>query len=450
MRDLVFLTLFVAALPFCLARVHLAIALWYWTSLFQPQTLSFGAAGGAPFAAVAAIVVLISLLFSSGPKLPPRIPLVLILGALGAWTTLTTLHAAPIQLTYDRWSEFLKLLLMVLIGIAVLQTRTRLELLIWTVCACLGFYGFKMGLFALAGGSGSDFRGPSYMGGNNEIARGILISLPLLVYLFLHYKRIWVRAGLGAVALSSAIALILSGSRGAWLGALAMVCFVGARVRHGLAGIALIGIIGLCCVQFLPAAIVQRFFSIEDYQTDASVQGRFGSWEFALQEFPHRPLMGGGFGIFEFEHHVASHNSFFQALGEHGAVGLLLYLLLLIIAWRCTSKIRRAARKRRDLSWAADLSLAIRISLVGYIVGSLSINQAFFPAIYAVIGILASLQIIVQRELAGTDAVHQEAGVPTRRPHPSSGRPAHAAHAAARTDGDEFCPPRRLGFPTVS
>jgi hypothetical protein len=39
---------------------------------------------------------------------------------------------------------------------------------------------------------------------------------------------------------------------------------------------------------------------------------------------------------------------------------------------------------------------------VGYVVGSISINQAFFPVFYSVLGVLASLQVVVRNELTQT------------------------------------------------
>lgn len=326
--------------------------------------------------------------------------LVIILLLLGGWTTLTTIFAVSPSNSYKDWNEFISLIVMVLAATVVMNSRRRLEILVWTIAISIGYYGFKVGIFALRGGGGGSFRGPTYMNGNNELARGAIMLLPLLFFLFRNWKQIWIRSCVGAVAGGTLLTLVLSGSRGAWLGFAAMMAVAALRVRRGLLWVSLALALGAAVVPILPAQIIARFDTIRDYENDPSVQGRFAAWEYALDKFPQRPFMGGGFGIFELEHHKASHNSYMEMLGEHGSIGLLLYLSLLISCFMVPISIVRRTRPIPDLNWACDLAIAIQLAVVGYAVGSISINQAFFPLFHCFVGLLASLQIIVQKELA--------------------------------------------------
>lgn len=404
MRDLVFLAIFIIAIPIAFSQAELAVAYWYWVSLFQPQTQSWGFAGSLPFGLTAGAISLLSWATVGGRKIPPFTPIVVAIILLGIWTTLTTINAVFPKVAYNNWNIFVSIVVMVLLGIALLQTRAKIEILIWTVCVSIGYYGFKTGLFGLKGGLGESFRGPSYMNANNELARGMMFVIPLLYYLFITRKELWLKIGLAAVAAGSALTILLSGSRGAWLGTLAMIGFIAVRTKKGLLWVCLALAVGAAAVPLLPDRIVERFMTIDDYKTDDSVQGRFGSWEYALEKFPERPIMGGGFSIFEAEHNKASHNSFFEVLGEHGAVGEFLFLFLLLAATRATMEIRRTAKLSPDLEWAGLLAYMIQIILVGYVVGSISINQAFFPVFYAVLGVLASLQVVVRNEITQTKA----------------------------------------------
>lgn len=387
------------AVPYCLFHVEWAMAMWYFVSLFQPQTQSYSFARSIPYGAISGIVVIIGWLIHSDRKLP-KSTLVMLLLALGVWTTLTTIFAVNPSISYRNWNLFISLLVMVLVGTVVINTRQRLEILIWVIALSVGYYTFKVGLFALRGGRGANFLGPAYMNGNNEIARGALMLLPLLVFMFVYWKKTWIRMGLTTVIGGTLSALILSGSRGAWLAFAAMIFAAATRIRRGIVWVGLALALGVALVPLLPPEIVARFHSISDYENDGSVQGRIRSWEYAFEKFPERPFMGGGFDIFDWEHHKASHNSYIQMLGEHGSIGLLLFLLLLSTSFVVTQSIANRTRHIRDLKWASNLAIAIQLSLVGYAVGSLSINEAFFPIFHTLIGLLASLQLVVQKELA--------------------------------------------------
>ena len=400
MRDIFITFLFAIAIPYCLVHAEFGIALWYFTSLFQPQTQVYGFAQSIPFGTIVGYVAIIGWLFSKGPKLPPRTPIVVLLILLGAWTGITTLNAVFFNVAYEQWNLFVRLLAMVLLSFAIVQSRQRLDILIWAICIALGYYGLKTGLFGLRGGLGTNFQGPTFMDGNNELARGIMMLVPLLVFLFKYHKSIWIKASLATVAISSMIALVLSGSRGAWLATIAMLAFAGMRAKRRFTWLLALGVIACTALPLLPTEIVDRFVSIQDYKTDGSIQGRLDSWQYALDKFPERPLMGGGFLVFDYEHNRASHNSYFQALGEHGAVGLFLFVGLLVVTAMATVSVSRRTYEVPNLKWANDLAFALQVILVGYAVGSLSINEAFFPVFYAIIGVVGSLQTVVARELA--------------------------------------------------
>src|SRR4029434_7558973 len=80
----------------------------------------------------------------------------------------------------------------------------------------------------------------------------------------------------------------------------------------------------------------------ETYEQDQSALGRLGAWRFAINLAHDRPLMGGGFDVFNPEafqrwapdvRFQDSHSIWFQVLAMHGYVGLGIYLLLWWLAW---------------------------------------------------------------------------------------------------------------------
>jgi len=65
-------------------------------------------------------------------------------------------------------------------------------------------------------------------------------------------------------------------------------------------------------------------------------------------------------------------------LGEHGFVGLALFLLLWILVWRDASWIIRQSQVRNHYTGQSDLARMIQVSLVGYAIGGAFLNLAHY------------------------------------------------------------------------
>src|SRR5690606_2571660 len=93
----------------------------------------------------------------------------------------------------------------------------------------------------------------------------------------------------------------------------------------------------------LPEQWWARMDSISDYQTDESAMGRFNAWGVAWEVAKHH-LFGAGMSyqhpeyFFLYGKHEtivrAAHSIYFQILGNHGFIGLFLFLTLWIITYR--------------------------------------------------------------------------------------------------------------------
>src|SRR5262249_52955534 len=60
------------------------------------------------------------------------------------------------------------------------------------------------------------------------------------------------------------------------------------------------------------------------------------------------------------------HSIYFEMLGEHGYVGLVLFITLLGTAFLTASKTIFTARRHPELRWAADLARMFQVALIGY------------------------------------------------------------------------------------
>jgi probable O-glycosylation ligase (exosortase A-associated) len=136
--------------------------------------------------------------------------------------------------------------------------------------------------------------------------------------------------------------------------------------------------------------------------------GRINAWWMAYHLALDRPL-GGGFEIYNrttFGMYApvptdvhAAHSIYFQALGEHGFLGLGLYLLLAWLTWRKGAWIVKQAAKRDDLKWAANIATMLQVSMVGFATGGAFLSLLYYDVPYYLTAIMVSLGCIVEKAL---------------------------------------------------
>jgi probable O-glycosylation ligase (exosortase A-associated) len=124
-----------------------------------------------------------------------------------------------------------------------------------------------------------------------------------------------------------------------------------------------------------------------------------------------RPTIGAGFEVatrdlfdkyspdLGFPPQVA-HSIYFEAMGEHGFVGLGLYLLLLLAFWRHAGSLVRRTAGRHDLAWAHDFGLMMQVSFVGFAVGGAFLSLINFDVPYYLIGALVVAKSLVDDKTA--------------------------------------------------
>ena len=94
-------------------------------------------------------------------------------------------------------------------------------------------------------------------------------------------------------------------------------------------------------------------------------------------------------------------------LGEHGFVGLALFLLLTFLMWRTGTRIIRSSTNA-DARWRADLASALQVSMAGFLVGGLTVNIAYWDVYYFELVLLVALARLAQgaasRQVAASPA----------------------------------------------
>jgi putative inorganic carbon (HCO3(-)) transporter len=422
MRDVVITLLVLASLPYIFRRPSFGVVMWIWMGVMNPHTQGWGFARDFPFAAIIAVTTIVAMLASTRrrcrlPLTPVTVTFLLFL----AWMGVTSLFAIHPEQVGDQLIKVFKIMGMTLVVLMLLRRRSHVEWLVWAVVISLGYYGTKGGLFTIRSGGQYRVWGPigTFIDGNNEIALALVMTIPLMLYLHGQLANRWGRRALVASMLLCALASLASYSRGAAIAMVAMLAFLWIKSRDKVR----VGLLLACCIPFallfMPEQWHARIDTIDAYQDDMSAMGRINAWHMAFNLANDRPL-GGGFEIYDpdvFERYApvpedvhAAHSIYFQVLGEHGWVGLALYLALGILTWRTGAWIIRHAAPYRELAWAGHLARMIQVSLLGFVVGGAFLSLVYFDVPYYLMAAMVATQSIVARE--------RLALVPARRRHP--------------------------------
>jgi probable O-glycosylation ligase (exosortase A-associated) len=430
MRSLLVALLIFGSLPLIIVKPHVGVLVWSWIGYMNPHRLTWGFTYDFSFAMVVGLVTIAAWLFSREPKTVPWHPLVLMLAVFAAWVSFTTLFAEYPDHAQAKWDRTIKILLFNgFVTLGLITTRQRLDALIWVIVLSLGFFAIKGAAFTLLTGGSYRLFGPpgSFIADNNQFGLALLMTIPLVRYLQLTAGRRWVRLGLLLSIPCFLVAVLGTYSRGALVGLAVTVVALAIKSRHRMRLAFLAGIAIAAAVQFMPEHWHARVATIAEYEEDASAQARFESWRYALEVVRGSPVSGGGFEIFRGNQaataagYRSAHSIYFEALAEHGYVGLALFLAIGIGTYMTAAVIGRRARGHPDLAWAADLAAMVQVSIAAYATAGLFLNLATFDLYYHLVAVAIIAHTLVRQRLAAV--------APAR---PASTSPGYAPASDAR------------------
>jgi putative inorganic carbon (hco3(-)) transporter len=414
-RDLLLSGFIFALLPVAAVHPWVGVMLWTWVGLMNPHRQTWGFAYEMPFAQLIAIAIFIGLFVSRDPKRLPWTPITFSLLVLNLWFCLSHLLAIFPAAGFEMFTRVVKIQLMLFVTLALLHTRRHVDVLIWVVVVSIGFYGVKGGLYTLSTGGGGRVWGPtgSFIEGNNELAVANLMIIPFMVYLYRQASNIWVKRGLVGAALLTSLAVLGSQSRGAFLAAGAMLFFLWLHTKNKILTLIPMVVLSAAALAFMPDKWWDRMETIRTYQEDGSAMGRLNAWGMAFNLANDRLGLGAGFSTAHAELflayapdkadiHRAAHSIYFQVLGEHGWIGLVLFMTVWALTWFGAGALRREAHRDPGNAWAADLGGMIKVSLVAFFVGGAFLSLAYFdlPYLLAVFVVLARRVLADQRTRA--------------------------------------------------
>ena len=395
--------------------------LWAWLSLMNPHKLTYGFAFNLPFAQATAVVTLLALAVTSKRQRLPLSGIVMVQMAMLLWMSITSLFAmGPQEGVLDRWIFVAKIHLMLWVTWMLVTQPKQLRTLIWVVTLSVCYFGIKGGVWTVLTGGGGRVWGPpgGMLQDNNQLAVGLVVLMPMLYFLRQTEPNKWLRHFLLFAMVAVTFSILGSQSRGALLALLAMAFFLGLKGKYPVRTSLLLAVSMVLAIAFMPETWSGRMESIRSYQDDGSAMSRIWTWTTLWNAAVDHPFVGVGFGadnpavflryappkldfgVFEGKVFVA-HSIYFQMLGEHGFVGLGLFLALGLATWVTARGIAKRTRDDPEFGpWMPALMRMVQVSLIGFAVGGAFLSLAYLDLPYYIMGFVVSAGALERKRAA--------------------------------------------------
>ncbi len=321
------------------------------------------------------------------------------------------------SVSLDKWQVFGSWFISYFLIITIVNTEKRMILFLLAYC----LFSLKMSQhgaltwaergfsFATHGLVGS----PGYFKNSGEYAIQMLIygslSISIVISLkgyFGRYKK-WI---FYALAATGYMAVMGASSRGAQLALLAMALWAILKQDGGWKGVLAMAVAGAVLFYVLPDEQMKRF---QEMGQDGDSLQRLAYWEYALTHIvPEYPVLGIGYynwltylgfmepnGIGPFEMVQVCHNIFIEVLSEMGVIGLFVYLLLIVYAFKINARTRDLARGTEKILFY-NLSLGLDAGLIAFLVAGSFVTVTYYPFFWVQIAMIVMLHNVTSKHFS--------------------------------------------------
>ena len=411
MRSLFLMVIIVALLPSAFITPFIGVLVWSWISFMNPHRLVYGIGETLPWAVIVGGVGIVGWLVSERRRIPMDATTVL-LALLAILFTISTYYSLVPDLSWPKWEAILKEFVFFFITAALVTNRVRVHALMWIMVISIAYYGIKGGVFTLLTGGNYRVWGPadSEIADNNQLAAALVMVLPLINYLGRQSKLEVIRLGSRLSMGFCLLSILASYSRGAVIALAAMVAWLLRHSKHKLLAAIVIGTTLAGAVTFMPSDWLARVASIQNYEQDASAEGRLQIWGAAIKIALARPLVGGGFYAPYAQSVVdvyapgvparAVHSIWFEVLGETGFPAFFVWTALMLVGLLNCRFVVRHTKDVPSLRWANDLGHMSIVAILGYAVGGSFLSLPYWDFYYTLLVLIACVRRITVQELA--------------------------------------------------
>lgn len=425
MVDIFILFVFLFFALFGLTRPHIAFCGYIWVDIFNPQKISFGFLSTLPMSLTMGVICFFCLLFNMKKiEKPSNFKIIGVLVLFAAWITITTVFSYFPFWAWFKWDVAIKTMLMTILFCFVINKKEQLELCFATFALSASYFIVTSGAKTILGGGGYG-NNLITAAGNSGISESSTLAMVavMLIPMVLFFKR-------NTLLFSS-----LRDNRLIWFIPIIFIiaCVIGTQARTGLVAfvifvllkvatsgnkfrnITLLSLLAVLAFSFVVSDDwKQRMGTINNASADASASGRMLVWEWTFDFAKSHPV-GGGFNAYlangglwqayadvpiEGEKPKAFHSIYFEVLGEHGFMGLFLFLTFILLAWLSNRQVIKDSMNSDKDQWLNECGTMLNHSIIIFCISGLFIGVAFQPFIYY----LVAFSIILKKIEHNTNA----------------------------------------------
>src|SRR5262245_13730387 len=416
MRDLLVFAVVLLSLPTSFRRPFVGMLVFSWLAYMRPQDLCWSFVRDMRLSFYVAIAMLLGWWAHERGRRPfarwdVRSRLLLTMVVLVS----ISYAFARVHTDYSNryYIEFLKIIVVALFTTGQVDSRQRFRALVWTIAACLAFYGVKGGLKGVLTGGTPILRGPGGMlEDNNDFALALVMNVPLLWYLGHNERALpYVRSATRIGVFLTVVTVALTHSRGGFLALVGTALWVAWRSGRLFRAVAGLGVAALAFFTLAPADVLKRLGTIGDTH-ESSTAARLTSWSTASRMITDNPIWGVGLRNFQYRYldyalvrpdesttTYVAHNSYLQIWAENGSLAFGVYFVLLLSVFVACGTVWRVGMAVPGMAWAADYARMMEATTVGFMIGATFLNRGHFDLVYHWLALVTSLVGITWLEL---------------------------------------------------
>jgi O-antigen ligase len=353
---------------------------------------------------------------------PREINLALLIG-------LAALLSMPLAVSIgDAWKTFseqlLKTLVIFIVFVNVVRTENRLKLLLLLVLAVSVYLSvnalndYRLGTFATGALETHDLRIGGRIKGlfenSNDLALHLVTMIPIAVALALSKAGLFRKLVYLGIAAVMTGAVIVTFSRGGFLGLVAAAVILARRLGRKNKGMTTAAIVlaGIMFLALAPGAYSSRLGSIFNSAADltGSSSQRTEVFKRSVWVALRYPITGVGIGNFYHKspRNLVTHNAYTQVGAEMGIAAMVIYIMFQVHPIRRLRLIENQSYEKADQRRFYYLSIGLQASLVGFMVSSFFGAVAYQWYVYYLVGYAICLhRIYIMKTEAPGDAASE-------------------------------------------
>jgi probable O-glycosylation ligase (exosortase A-associated) len=416
LRDLFILVFLPYLVYLVIQRPFIGAALWVWSALLAPHQWVWGIAGSIRYNFTFAVASFVSYAMYRNRAKVAWSGLATLVIVFYLWMSMSTwLAISATSIPFHEWDKFTRVIALVVFCHLVLEKKLHVDVFIWAIVLVLGGYGMLEGSKYLLSGFSHFVRG---IGGSdrNHAALFFVMVIPLVVYLRSQATSRILRIGLLTMIPMLAVAVIGTLSRGGLISLFGLgACYLLLSGRRFIPAAIAVIVLGFSLSLVMSDRVVERAQTIQTAEEDGSFNARKMAWKMSLYIALDNPVFGGGpYAVQSFDvwdkyapeydpnefwetidvsgGYKAAHSIYFQALGDTGFGGFIIYMAMLGAALLKALGVSRTARRNDDYG-TAELGKSLFLSLCALMIGGAALSVAYYDEVFVIITLISVVSV---------------------------------------------------------